>query len=81
VEERLPPSAAAVLINHSHTYTDLYLPIDARQKALFDAIDGQLSIGEIAGDEEARSIACVLFERLWQYDQVVFDTSKSSIHQ
>jgi SAM-dependent methyltransferase len=77
VEERLPPSAAAVLINRSHTYTDLYLPIDAWQKALFDAIDGQLSIGEIARDEEARSIARVLFERLWQYDQVVFDTSRS----
>jgi len=81
VEERLPPSAAAVLINRSHTYTDLYLPIDAQQKPLFDAIDGQRSIGEIARDEEARSTARVLFERLWQHDQVVLDTSKSSIHQ
>jgi hypothetical protein len=79
VEERLPPSAAAVLINRSHTYTDLYLPIDAPQKALVDAIDGQRSIGEIAGDDEARGIARVLFERLWHYDQVVFDTSKSHL--
>ena len=48
VEEQLPPGAAAVLINRSHTYTDIYLPIDAPQKALFDAIDGRRSIGEIA---------------------------------
>ena len=29
VQERLPPGAAAVLINRAHTYTDIYLPIDA----------------------------------------------------
>ncbi|MDP2792838.1 MAG: methyltransferase, partial [Sulfurisoma sp.] len=34
VQEKLPPGAAAVLINRNHTYTDLYLPIDARQKKL-----------------------------------------------
>jgi SAM-dependent methyltransferase len=75
VEERLPPSAAAVLINSGHTYTDIYLPIDAPQKALFDAIDGKRSIAELAPDEELRGTARTLFERLWQYDQVVFDTS------
>ena len=73
VEERLPPGAAAVLINRSHTFTDLYLPIDAQQKPLFDAIDGKRSIAEIAPDDALRSTARVLFERLWQYDQVVFD--------
>ena len=31
VHERLPPGAAAVLINRHHTYTDLYLPINPRQ--------------------------------------------------
>jgi SAM-dependent methyltransferase len=79
VQERLPPGAAAVLINQSHTYTDLYLPIDEREKQLFDAIDGTRTIAEIvrstgAGDkhwERART----LFERLWAYDQVVFDAS------
>ena len=48
VQERLPPGVAAVLINRSHTYTDIYLPIDAREKRLFDAIDGKRTIGEIA---------------------------------
>jgi hypothetical protein len=77
VEERLPPSAAAVLINTGHTYTDIYLPIDAPQKALFDAIDGQRSIGDLARGDTARSTARILFERLWDYDQIVFDTSGS----
>jgi SAM-dependent methyltransferase len=81
VEDRLPPRAVAVLINSNHSFTDIYLPIDAEEKKLFDAIDGQRSIGEIARGDGARSIARVLFERLWHYDQVVFDTSKSSIHQ
>ena len=30
VQERLPPGAAAVLINRAHTDTDIYLPIDAQ---------------------------------------------------
>jgi len=73
VEERLPPRAAAVLINRNHSFTDIYLPIDAEEKKLFDAIDGRRSIGEIVADEALRPIARTLFERLWQYDQVVFD--------
>ena len=74
VQERLPPGAAAVLINRAHTDTDIYLPIDAREKRLVDAIDGERSIGEIAGDEP-RDVCRALFERLWWHDQVVFDES------
>jgi len=80
VEERLPPRAAAVLINRNHSFTDIYLPIDADEKKLFDAIDGRRSIGEIAPDGALHPIARVLFERLWHYDQVVFDTSGSPRH-
>ena len=47
VQENLPPGAAAVLINRKHTYTDLYLPINAQQKRMFDAIDGTRTVGEI----------------------------------
>jgi hypothetical protein len=80
VQERLPRGAAAVLINQSHTYTDLYLPIDKEEKQLFDAIDGRHTIAELVRStwvggkpwERARS----LFERLWWYDQVVFDASR-----
>ena len=75
VQERLPPGAAAVLINRAHTHTDIYLPIDAREKCLVDAIDGEQSIGEIAGNEQ-RDVCRTLFERLWWHDQVVFDGSR-----
>ncbi len=75
VQERLPPGAAAVLINRAHTDTDIYLPIDEREKRLVDAIDGERGIGEIVGDER-RDFCCALFERLWWHDQVVFDGSR-----
>jgi SAM-dependent methyltransferase len=78
VQERLPPGAAAVLINRAHTDTDIILPIDAREKLLVDGIDGQRSIGEIAGDTP-RDVCRALFERLWWHDQVVFDGSRVGI--
>jgi SAM-dependent methyltransferase len=75
VQGRLPPRAAAVLINQNHTFTDLCLPIDSRQKMMFDAVDGKCTIREIAPEIELRDAARTLFERLWRYDQVVFDAS------
>lgn len=75
VEENLPPGAAAVLINRSHTYRDIYLPIDARAKAWFDAIDGRRTIADIAPARESKEASRILFERLYWHDQVVFDTS------
>jgi SAM-dependent methyltransferase len=80
VQERLPPGAAAVLINKAHTYSDIYLPISAQQKKWFDAIDGQRSIGDIAGRPEALAAARVLFKGLWWYDQVLFDASQQTQH-
>lgn len=77
-DQRLPPGAAAVLINRSHSYTDLYLPIDARQAAMLAAVDGTRTIAEIAGRAQARPAAREFFQQLWRYDQVVFDTSKSA---
>lgn len=76
VEERLPPGAAGVLINRAHTYNDIYLPIDAREKKMFDAIDGQRTIGEITGSDERRETVRGFFQRLWWHDQVVFDASR-----
>jgi hypothetical protein len=76
VQERLPPGAAAVLINQTHTCTDLYLPVDAQEKKLFDAIDGERTIGEIAPEHGHLDTARALFERLWWYDQIVFDASQ-----
>ena len=83
VQERLPPGAAAVLINQSHTDRDLFLPIDSGEKRLFDAIDGNRSIGELvdrtwpsADATTPLDMARSFFERLWWSDQVVFDASQ-----
>jgi SAM-dependent methyltransferase len=78
VEEKLPPGAAAVLINPNHAYTDIYLPIDAREKRLYDAIDGTRAIGEIARAQSETAqldVVRVFFERLYRHDQVAFDAS------
>ena len=75
VRERLPAGATAVLINRNHTYTDLYLPIDAPAERLFNAIDGDRTIGQIARDADERNLARTFFLQLWRWDQVVFDRS------
>jgi SAM-dependent methyltransferase len=76
VRDRLPPGAAAVLINRNHTYTDLYLPIDTRQERLLAGIDGERTIAEICHELGDRSLARAFFQKLWRWDQVVFDTSR-----
>jgi SAM-dependent methyltransferase len=70
IQERLPPGAAAVLINRAHTCRDIYLPISALEKNWFDSIDGRRSIREIIGDAP-RDAAGPFFERLWWHDQVI----------
>jgi hypothetical protein len=71
-----------VLINRSHTFTDLILTVDAFEDQLLGAIDGKRSIAEILrfavqySDDERR--ARNFFERLWQYDQVVFDAWRAA---
>jgi hypothetical protein len=79
VEEKLPPGAVGVLINQNHTDKDIYLPINEAEKRMFEAIDGFLSIAEIIQKVPVdQQLACSFFNSLWGYDQVVFDTSKSS---
>jgi transposase len=78
IQERLPANSAGVLLNRSHQHRDLILPIDAAEKRQFDAIDGGLSIEDIiqhASGDHRRARA--FFEKLWWYDQVVFDTSNA----
>jgi SAM-dependent methyltransferase len=82
VQEQLPAGAAAVLINRSHTYTDLLMTINPAEKCMLDAADGNRTIGEIArqslpalSEQPRKEMARTFFERLWWHDQVVFDTS------
>jgi len=83
VEEQLPAGAAAVLINPTHAYRDLIMPIDSTEKVWFDAIDGDRSIGGIvertwpsSPTKPQLDMARTFFEKLWRYDQVVFDASR-----
>jgi SAM-dependent methyltransferase len=85
VQDRLPAGAAAVLINQTHTYKDLFFPIVPMEKKLFDAIDGIRNLDEIVHQIRPSSpgpanleLARAFFERLWWHDQVVFDTSHPS---
>lgn len=73
VREKLPPGASAVLINRTHAFSDLYLPIDAPQERLLSAVDGRRTIADVAGAVGNREAARSLFKRLWLWDQVVFD--------
>ena len=81
IQNRVPRTAAAVLINRTHAYKDVFLTINQGEKRLFDLIDGQQSIGAIM--DKTRSykdpvmhnrLARTFFERLWWHDQVVFYT-------
>jgi SAM-dependent methyltransferase len=82
VQERLPPGATGVLINQNHTYTDLFMTMSAKEKRLFDAIDGNRTISDILKatlptSEERLPPETVrtFFESLWWHDQIVFDAS------
>jgi SAM-dependent methyltransferase len=83
VQERLPDGAAAVLINRNHTYRDIFMPINSTEKRLFDAVDGNRTIGEIlegtmtSPERSHQDLARTFFERLWWHDQVVFDASRN----
>jgi len=85
VQDRLPPGAAAVLINQTHTYRDLFLAIGPEEKRLFDAIGEDRSIGDIVERTQSSphrradfDLARTFFERLWWHDQVVFDASQQA---
>jgi SAM-dependent methyltransferase len=82
IRERLPRGSTAVLINRAHQFPDLALPIDAFEDRLLGSMDGTRTIAEILSGAEVgeghRARALGFFERLWQYDQVVFDASRTA---
>jgi SAM-dependent methyltransferase len=71
VEERLPPGAAAALINRAHSESDLVLFVDRGAYDVFRAIDGERPIRAL-GPNAARTV-----ERLWRHDLVVIDTTRA----
>ena len=75
VEDGVPHGSVAVLINRTHTFRDIYLPITSVQKKMFDAIDGSRTIEEITSGS-TQAAAGAFFELLWSCDQVVFDATR-----
>lgn len=81
VQDHLPRGAVGVLINQTHTYRDLFLPLSPTEKLWFDQIDDARSIRDIVQARPSSyskpnvAAARGFFERLWWNDQVVFDSS------
>ena len=69
VEERLPPGAAAALLNRAHTDTDLVLFADRAELDVFRQIDAERPVSELGPD------ALAFVERLWRHDLVVIDAT------
>ena len=82
VQDRVPPGSAAVLINRTHTYGDLFLPISHEEKVWYDGIDGVRNIRDIIDAKRftlhtpTLDTARAFLERLWWHDQIVFDQSQ-----
>jgi len=73
VQKNLPTNAVAVLINQAHCDPDIFLPVNAIERQIVDAINGERTIEEIIhhhsppgtrGLFELLSQARGLFERL-----------------
>jgi len=76
IRDGVPPGAIAVLLNQAHKHPDLTLKINAAQYRLFTQIDGRRTLGEIVQNSETDETRILeFFQRLWQYDQIVFDAS------
>jgi hypothetical protein len=78
VRDRCPPGSVAVLLNPSHKHPDLVLPIQAGEADLFEQIDGMRTLDTILQNcrkTEDAVRAPGFFQKLWRYDQIVFDAS------
>ena len=76
VREGAPSGFSAVLINPSHSFSDLALFVRKDEERLLAAIDGTRSVGEILRGADGAISAedgRTFFRRLWEYDQIVLD--------
>ncbi|MAT07054.1 MAG: methyltransferase type 12 [Acidimicrobiaceae bacterium] len=67
--DRLPPGAAAALLNRAHTFTDLVLFVDRAELETVRSIDGVRTVADLGAG------AVNLVERLWRHDLVVLDAT------
>src|SRR5215475_5044086 len=77
IRDQAPSGFTAVLINPTHTYPDLALPINATQERIFTGIDGKRSCAEILQRSGLPSELRVrsFVEQLWQHDQIILDAT------
>ena len=71
IDDKLPVGVGAALLNRAHTYPDLVLFASAAERATFESIDGDRTIGQIGGDVS-------FFERLWWHDLIVIDACSAN---
>jgi len=65
-------------LNRTHLFNDLFFSIGEEEKQMYDAIDGRRDVSEIIETVKGASpLARDFFQKLWRYDQVVFDTSRA----
>lgn len=75
VEDRLPPGAAAALLNRAHVDTDLVLFVDRAHLDAFRAMDGTRTIGELS--EHGGDMGGFV-RRLWHHDLVAIGATDAT---
>jgi SAM-dependent methyltransferase len=71
VQDRLPPGAAAAVINQAHVDLDLVCFLTSDELAVLSAFDGTNPSGEIPGATSG------LLKKLWMHDLVMIDAAKA----
>jgi len=68
--------AGAVLLNPAHKHAEFAWPISRQESDLLSLVDGTRTLDEIANSARNVPTEAVrdFFEKLWRYDQLVFDT-------
>lgn len=78
IREGVPPGVSAVVINPTHSYPDLALPIDAARERILMEIDGWRTVEDIL--RRAKRIGAEqgvrFIQQLWEYDQIAFDATE-----
>lgn len=80
IREGVPHGFSAVVINPTHSYPDLALPIDATRERILMAIDGRRPVEDILrrakrgiGEEQGGRF----IQQLWDYDQIAIDATET----
>ena len=64
-----------MLINQSHTYSDICFPINHKEKRFYEAIDGRLTVAQLMRKVGIRQRERLrpFVQNLWWHDQIIFE--------